>query len=78
MKYSSRNRAAFFWLILLGLLAGTLAWDLLERVLSYAGVVIDLGIGPVGFDIHVLALTIYLNPGTLLGGAGGWVLFRRL
>ncbi len=78
MKYSRRNRSTLFWLILLGLLAGTLAWDLVERALSYTGVIITLGIGPIGFDLRVLAVSLYINPGTLLGGAGGWILFRRL
>lgn len=78
MKYSTRNRGVLLRLILLGLLAGTLAWDLCERVLVHAGLIIDLGIGPVGFDIHVLAVSVYLNPGTLMGIIGGWILFRRL
>jgi len=78
MKYSSRNRATLFRLILLGLLAGTLAWALAERALGYAGVMIDMGIGPIGFDLRVLAVSLYVNPGTLLGIAGGWILFRRL
>ncbi|MGC9313340.1 MAG: hypothetical protein ACP5IA_11665 [Sediminispirochaetaceae bacterium] len=78
MKYSSRSRSTLIRLVLLGLLAGTLAWALAERALSYTGIIIDMGIGPIGFDLRVLAVSLYVNPGSLLGAAGGWILFRRL
>jgi len=78
MKFSARNRTVLFRLIFLGILAGTLAWELCERLLSYAGVLIDLGVGPVGIDLHVIAVSLYLNPGTLAGIAGALILFRRL
>jgi len=78
MKYGKRNRSTLYRLLLLGAFSGTLAWDLLERALSYASVQIAMGVGPVGMDLHVLSFFIYLNPGTLLGIAGAIYLFRSL
>ena len=78
MKTSKKNlrRAAF--LILLGLVLGTLGWELLERILSYGGVDLRLAVGPVGFDIGVLAVELMINPGSFLGAAAGFLVLRRL
>jgi hypothetical protein len=46
--------------------------------MGFAGFSIDLTAGPVGFDIEVLSLYIKLNPGTLIGAAIGYLLFKRL
>jgi len=78
LKFTKNNQQVFFRLLLLSLLIGTLAWDLLERLIALTGFILDLAVGPVGFDIHVLAVSLYLNPGTLLGCLAGWILFRRL
>ena len=42
------------------------------------GIEIDLSVGPVGFDIDVIALWLQVNPGTLLGIIPAVILFRRL
>lgn len=53
---------------LAGCAAGTLLWEILEKILEIFGAAIDLTAGPVGFDIYVVSLFIRLNPGTVLGG----------
>lgn len=53
---------------LAGCAAGTLLWEILEKILEVFGVLIDLTAGPVGFDIYVVSFFIRLNPGTVLGG----------
>jgi hypothetical protein len=68
----------FAWFLLAGLLAGGLAWELAERILSQFGLPLHVGVGPVGFDLSVLAVSLTFNPGTLLGAVGGVVLFRLL
>jgi len=78
MKLTGRNRSTFLWLLVAGLLVGGLAWELLERILSAAGLDLRLGVGPVGFDLSVLAVSLVVNPGTLLGALGGILLFRIL
>lgn len=76
MKLTSRNRSTFVLFMLLGLLIGSLAWEVFERILSRFGVGLSLGVGPVGFDISVLVLSLVINPGSLLGALGGALLFR--
>ncbi|HDQ13823.1 MAG TPA: hypothetical protein ENN41_03300 [Sediminispirochaeta sp.] len=78
MKYQRSKRRLFVNFILLGALAGTLFWELAERLFSYLGIFFNLGLGPVGFDLHVLALGLVLNPGTILGAAGSFFILRRL
>jgi len=78
MKLTGRNRSTFLTFLGVGLLVGSLAWELLERVLAAFGSELHLGVGPVGFDLSVLAVSLVINPGTLLGALGGVLLFRIL
>jgi hypothetical protein len=78
MKLSSRNRSTFIIFLGLGFLIGSLAWEVLERILSYMDIELALGIGPVGFDLSVFKLFVEVNPGTFVGVLGGIILFRLL
>jgi hypothetical protein len=78
MKLSSKNRLAFLSFLGLGFLIGTLAWEVLERILLQVGIELSLGIGPVGFDLSVLSVFIKINPGTFIGILGGIFLFRLM
>jgi len=78
MKLTGRNRPTFLLFLSAGLLVGALAWELLERILSGFGYDLRLGVGPVGFDLSVLAVSLVVNPGTLLGALGGIMLFLIL
>jgi len=64
-------------LLALGLITGTFAWEIIQRILAAAGTAIDLNVGPFGFDLGVLALYLKVNPGSLAGAAGGVLLFFR-
>jgi hypothetical protein len=66
MKRSSKGTPVFRYLVL-GTIIGTLVWEIIERLLSLASVEIDLSVGPVGFDVEVLAIWLSFNPGSLLG-----------
>jgi len=61
-----------------GVLIGSLAWEVLERILARFGVQPGLSLGPIGFDLDVLAFSLVLNPGTILGALGGLLLFHFL
>jgi hypothetical protein len=76
MKLTARSRSTFLLFLGLGFLIGSLAWEVLERILAEAGVELALGVGPVGFDLSVLKMSVKVNPGTLLGVLGSVVLFR--
>ncbi len=78
MKLSSKTFPVFTRILLASLAVGTLAWELVERLIALAGSSLDLSVGPIGFDMHVLALWVMLNPGTLLGLPPAILLFRRL
>lgn len=65
-----------YTLLALGAVIGTLAWELISRLLQSSGIEVSLSLGPVGFDVHVLEVWVMLNPGTLLGLALGYGLFR--
>ncbi len=78
MKLTARNLPTFLRILLLCLLVGTLAWELVERVLEYAGLSVSLGVGPVGFDLRVISLWAMFNPGSLIAIGPAFLLFRRL
>lgn len=78
MKLTAKNLPILTRLLVLCLLVGTLAWEVLERVLELAGANLDLSVGPVGFDIEVLVLFVMANPGTLVGLLAAIMLFRKL
>ena len=77
MKLSSKNVHVLIRLLLLCMVIGTLAWEILARLLALAGVEIDLTAGPVGFDLMVLSVSVMGNPGTILGIVPGVFLFKR-
>jgi len=78
MKWTAKNRPVLYRLVFLGALTGTLAWTLLELLLSIMGFPFSLEAGPVGFDIHVVSFWIRFNPGTIAGLAGAYILFKSL
>lgn len=78
MRLNSRNRSTFWVVLTLSILAGSLGWEVLERILAQWGLNISLGIGPVGFDLSVLSVYLTINPGTFLGIFGGILLFKLI
>lgn len=78
MKLTAKNLPIFLRILVLCLVIGTLAWELVERLLELAGVALDLSVGPVGFDIEVVALSVMANPGTLIAIVPAVLLFRKL
>ena len=78
MKLTKKNRVTLVTILLFGLLIGTLSWEVLERIVALSGKTMDLSVGPVGFDVHVLSVWIRINPGSFLGTVAGILLFNRL
>ncbi len=77
MKLSDRNWPFLARLLFLCVVAGTLLWELISRILALVGLPIDLSLGPVGFDAAVLRAELEVNPGSLAGIPLAIVLFRR-
>jgi hypothetical protein len=78
MKLNAKTVTSLVLLCVLGMLVGGLAWEVLERVALRLGLDVDLSIGPVGFDLSVVALSVTVNPGTFLGLVAAVLLFRAL
>ncbi|MBN1647873.1 MAG: hypothetical protein JW874_07565 [Spirochaetales bacterium] len=78
MKLTKKNSGHFIALLLLGLIVGTLCWELFARIISSFGTDISFAVGPIGFDVLVLQFYIKLNPGSVAGIIGGALLFRKM
>ncbi len=78
MKLNGKNLPTLTRLLLICVVVATIAWELLERLLALGGAPLDLSLGPIGFDIPVIAMSLQVNPGTLLGIVPAVLLFRRL
>ena len=80
MKLNSRNLPKFILFLILGILVGSLGWEVFERILDALGADFSLTMKePIRlFDLYVLSLTFRANPGTLLGALAAVLLFRRI
>ena len=78
MKVTKKNLSTYISFLIFGLVIGTLGWEVIERILSVIGMKWSFGVGPVGFDVHVISMYLYINPGSFLGVGGAVLLFRSL
>jgi hypothetical protein len=78
MKLTKQNRGTALVVISLAAVVGSLGWDIVERLLRSGGNELNLTVGPIGFDLHMLAVSMQANPGTVMGLLGGWLLFKAL
>jgi hypothetical protein len=78
VKLTTRTLSSLALLCVLCMLVGGLAWEVLERVALRLGLAVDLSVGPIGFDLEVIAVHVTVNPGTFLGLVAAILLFRAL
>lgn len=78
MKLTKKQLPHLLGLIFAGIVVGTLIWELLAVLAEAGGFDLRLTVGPIGFDVTVLAVWLQLNPGSLAGGIGGALLFRKI
>ena len=78
MKITQKYLKYFYLFIILGIVIGSLCWEILERITGMSGINIDLSVGPVGFDISVLSVYLKINPGSFIGAAGTWFLIKNI
>lgn len=78
MKLTAKTLPSLLLLCALGMLVGGLAWEVLERVALRFGLALELSVGPIGFDLSVLAMSVTVNPGTFLGLVAAALLFRAV
>ncbi len=77
MKVTAKTLPTLVRLLLLCMVIGTLAWELLALLVAGLGPEIRLAVGPIGFDIRVLSVQVMANPGTFLGILPAIFLFAR-
>ena len=78
VKFTKKNTGLFTLLFFLGGVVGSLSWEVIERIIAYAGDSLQLKAGPIMLDLGVIAITIEANPGTLVGICLGLLLFFRI
>lgn len=75
MKLTSKTLSMFLLLSFLGAVVGSLAWEIVERLVAHWGGALALSVGPIGFDLSVISVRLKANPGTIAGLAAGVLLF---
>lgn len=78
MKLAKKNIGVFAGICFLALVVGTLTWHLIEKVANLQEIVLDLNIGPIGFDISVISFWVTINPGSIIGFFVGLLLFKGM
>ena len=78
MKITQKYLKYLYLFIILGIVIGSLSWEILERLISRGGFNIDLSVGPVGFDISVISFYLKINPGSFIGAAGAWFFLKKM
>lgn len=73
-----RKKTKTILFVVLSLITGTLLWELLEQILQWQHIDLNLSTEPVGFDLRVLSVFITANPGTAGGTLIAWWYLRRL
>ncbi len=77
MKITQKYLKYLYLFIILGIVIGSLCWEILERLIASTGINLDLSVGPVGFDISVLSVYLKINPGSFIGAVCGWFLIKK-
>jgi len=78
MKLTKKNTKSLVAVTVLTMIAGTVFWAVIEKILELEGISLSLSTGRMGFDLDVISVYIKLNPGTAGGIGLGFLLFKRL
>jgi NhaP-type Na+/H+ and K+/H+ antiporter len=76
MTLNRKSIPFFLGFSLIGLLIGSLTWEIIERIFQQSGISLTLTLSnPLLIDFHVIALSLRPNIGSLAGFLGGIILF---
>ncbi len=79
MDLKKKNFPVLLGFLFLGMIIGSLGWEIIERITASMGSGLSLTMKePVGFDLYVLALWVRANIGTIIGAVCGVILFKVL
>ena len=78
MKLTKKNLNPLIIVVILCTLGGSFAWFILEIIFASLGLPFSLSTGRIGFDLEIIAFYININPGTVLGMASGFFVFKAI
>lgn len=78
MKLTKKNTQPLVLVMVLCTLCGSFAWFILEIIFAAAGLPFSLSTGRIGFDLEIIAFYLNVNPGTVLGMASGFLVFKAI
>lgn len=78
MKLTKKNMQPMILVIVLCTLCGSFAWFILEIIFAKAGLSFSLSTGKIGFDVEIITFYLNINPGTVLGLAAGFFVFKAI
>jgi len=78
MKLTKKNVNPLLLVVILCTLGGSFAWFFMEIIFQSLGFQFSLSTGRIGFDIKIIALYLDINPGTVLGIASGFFVFKAI
>lgn len=78
MKLTKKNMNSLILIIALCTLGGSFAWFILEIIFAALGLPFSLSTGRIGFDLGIIAFYLNVNPGTVLGTAAGFFMFKAI
>ena len=78
MKITKKNMQPLVLVTVLCTLGGSFAWFILENIIAAMGLPFSLSTGRIGFDLEIIAIYLNVNPGTVLGIAGGFFVFKAI
>jgi hypothetical protein len=78
MKLTKKNMQPILLVIVLCTLGGSFTWFILEIIFAAIGLPFSLSSGRIGFDLVIIAFYLNVNPGTVLGIATGFLVFKAI
>jgi hypothetical protein len=79
MDLKKKNFPVLVGFLCLGMVIGSLGWEIIERLLASMGSNLSFTMKePVGFNLYVIAVYVRANLGTILGAISGILLFKVL
>ena len=78
MKLTKKNTNPLILVVILCTIGGSFAWFILEIIFESLGLPFSLSTGRIGFDLEIVAFYFNVNPGTVLGMAGGLFVFKAI
>ena len=78
MKLTKKNLQPLITVLALCTLGGSFAWFILEVIFAAVGLPFSLSTGRIGFDLEIIAFFLNVNPGTVLGIACGFFVFKAI